>query len=233
MLATSYGLRITTALVVLKHPPDRCRDALPWSARQKEVSMLTLKHISAAFIAAALASAIVVDTADARGGRGGGGGRGFGGGGGFHAGGLRAGGSFGGVGLRTASFNRVGFAGNRFANAGSFARVSNPIRRVGWAGNRPGWGWGGGGWGGRWAGNRWGWGGNNWGWGWGAAAVGAGLAYAATSNYCDPYYDSYGDCGYGYGSYGSYGSYAPAFGVGFGGFRPWARPWRAGWGWGW
>jgi len=162
---------------------------------------------------------------------------GFGGGGGFRGGGMRAGG-FGGGGLRTAGFNRGGaFAGNRFANAGSFARVSNPIGRRadlgrpgwGWAGNRPGWGWGGGGWGGRWAGNRWGWGGNNWGWGWGAAAVGAGLAYAASDSYCDPYYDDYGNCGYGYGSYGSYGSYAPAFGFGFGVNRPFVSPWRARW----
>jgi hypothetical protein len=53
------------------------------------------------------------------------------------------------------------------------------------------------------------------------------LAFAAANNYCDPYYDYYGNCGYGYGSYG----FAPAFGVGFGAVRPWARPWRAGWWW--
>src|SRR5215831_14728430 len=61
--------------------------------------MFTLKHIGAAVIAAALASAIVVDSADARGGgRGGGGMRagGFGGGAGFRGGGMRAG-SFGGA----------------------------------------------------------------------------------------------------------------------------------------
>jgi len=31
------------------------------------------------------------------------------------------------------------------------------------------------------------------------------------ANYCDPYYDYYGNCSYGYGSYGSY---APAYGYG-------------------
>src|SRR6266545_1784795 len=188
---------------------------------KKEVSMLTLKHISAAVLAAALASAIVVDTADARRGGGGGGGMRAGG---FGGGGMRAGG-FGGGSLRTASFNRGGFAGNRFANA-SFGRRAD----IG----RPGWGWAGGGWGGRWAGGRWGgrwaggrwgwgggWGGNNW--GWGAAALGVGLAYAS-STYCDPYYDYYGNCGYGYGSYGSY---APAFG--FGTYRPFVRAYRARW----
>src|SRR4029450_12296991 len=103
------------------------------------------------------------------------------------------------------SFNRGGaIAGNRMANAGSFARVSNPIagrpdigrpgrpdvRLTGRPGNRPGWdgGWAGGGWGG-----------NYWpGYGWGAAAAGAGLAYGASTNYCDPNYDPY--CSnYGYG----------------------------------
>src|SRR5256714_1763046 len=148
MLAPSYRLRITTAPVVLKHPSDRCRDALSLSARQKEVSMHTLKHISAGVIAAALASAIVVDTADARFGGGGGfrgGGMrvgGFGGGGVFRGGAMRVGG-FGGGGLRTAGFNRGGaFAGNRFANAGF-------VRRADFG--RPGWRWAGGGWGGRWA----------------------------------------------------------------------------------
>jgi len=72
-----------------------------------------------------------------------------------------------------------------------------------------GWSWGGG------------WGGDNW--GWGAAALGVGLAYAS-STYCDPYYDYYGNCSYGYGSYGSY---APAFG--FGTYRPYVRAYRAGW----
>src|SRR5215475_2506785 len=172
---------------------------LRW-VKVKEVSMLTLKHIGAAVIASAIASAIVIDTADAR--RGGGGG-----------GGMRAGG-FGGGGMRAGGINRGAFVGNRVGNAGSFARVSNPIANrpdfgrpgrpdvglPGRPGNRPGWGWGGG------------WGGDNWGWGWGAAAVGAGLAYtAANADYCDPYAASNGYCNYGYGSYG-YGSYAPAYG---------------------
>jgi BA14K-like protein len=92
--------------------------------------MLTLKHIGAAAIATVIATAMVIDTADAR--RGGGGG-----------GGARAAGPGGGA---------------RVANAGSFARVSNPIRRAdigrpGRPGYRPGWGgdWGGSGYG-------WGWG---------------------------------------------------------------------------
>src|SRR5262245_51376591 len=85
--------------------PVRCQDALSFcQARQKEVSMLTLKHIGAATIATVIATAMVIDTADAR--RGGGGG----GGGGARAGGLGG--------------------GARVANAGSFARVSNPIRRA-------------------------------------------------------------------------------------------------------
>jgi hypothetical protein len=225
MLPTSYWLRIATARVDVKKSFQivvemRCL----CQHDKKEVSMLTLKHISAAVLAAALASAIVVDTADAR--RGGGGGMrsgGFGGGGGFRGGGMRVGG-FGGGALRTAGFNRGGFAGNRFANA-SFGRRAD-FGRPGWGGGG-GWGgrWAGGGWGGRWAGGRWGWGGG-WGgnnWGWGAAALGVGLAYAS-STYCDPYYDYYGNCGYGYGSYGSY---APAFG--FGTYRPFVRAYRARW----
>jgi hypothetical protein len=54
------------------------------------------------------------------------------------------------------------------------------------------------------------------------------LAFASSNYYCDPYYDYYGNCGYGYGSYGAY---APVFGVGFGAYRPFARPWRARWWW--
>jgi BA14K-like protein len=180
--------------------------------------MLTLKHIGAAAIASLIATAIVVDTADAR--RGGGGGGGARAGGGIGGGGaMRAGGLGGGGAVRGASFNRGGaIAGNRMANAGSLARVSNPIAgrpdigrpgrpdigrpgRPDW-GNRPGWGGGG-------------WGGDNWpgyGWGWGAAAVGAGLAYGASTNYCDPNYDPY--CS-NYG-YGSYGSYAPAYAATYG-----------------
>jgi len=146
--------------------------------------MLALKHIGAATIAAVIATAMVIDSADAR--RGGGG--------------ARAGGVGGGA---------------RVANAGSFARASNPIRRTdigrpGRPGFRPGWGWGGG------------WGGPGWGWGAaavGAAAVGTGLAYA-NSNYCDPYYASYGNCNY--GSYSSYGSsYAPpTYGANYGSIVP-------------
>jgi BA14K-like protein len=181
--------------------------------------MFTLKHIGAAVIVSAIASAIVIDTADAR--RGGGGMRA----GGFGGGGMRAGGLGGG------GIDRSSFAGNRVANGGSLARVSNPIANrdlgrpgrpdmglpgrpgnrpdvglPGRPGNRPGWGWGGGGWGG-----------DYWpGYGWGAAAVGAGLAYtAANADYCDPYYASDGYCNSGYGSYGygsyGYGSYPPAY----------------------
>src|SRR5262245_8486209 len=107
-----------------------CRGALSFChARQKEVSMLRLKHIGAAAIATVIATAMVIDTADAR--RGGG------------AGGARAG-SLGG--------------GARAANAGSVARVSNLNRRAdigrpGRPGFRPGGGWGGG-----WGGPSWGWG---------------------------------------------------------------------------
>jgi hypothetical protein len=99
-----------------------CRDALSFcQVRQREVSMLTLKHIGAAAIATVIATAMVIDTADAR--------RGGGGGGGARASGLGG--------------------GARVANVGSVARVSNPTRRadIGRPGYRPGWGWGGG-WGG-------------------------------------------------------------------------------------
>jgi BA14K-like protein len=90
--------------------------------------MLRLKHIGAAAIATVIATAIVVDTADAR--RGGGGG------------------------ARASSLG----GGARAANAGSVARAANPIRRAdigrpGRPGFRPGWGWGGG-----WNGPGWGWG---------------------------------------------------------------------------
>jgi hypothetical protein len=91
--------------------------------------MLTLKHIGAAAIASVIATAMVIDTADAR--------RGGGGGGGARAGNL---------------------GGARAANVGSVSRVSNPVRRAdiglpGRPGYRPGWdgGWGGPGYG-------WGWG---------------------------------------------------------------------------
>src|SRR5882724_1109050 len=183
----------------------------------QEVSMPTLRQTGAAAIASVIAIALLVDTADAR--RGGGGG-----------GGMRAGGLGGGSALRAGGFNRGGtLAGNRVANAGSFTRVSNPIANrpdfgrpgrpdaglPGRPGNRPDWGLPGRpgnrpGWGG-------GWGGDNWpGYGWGAAAVGAGLAYTAAANadYCDPYYASNGYCNYGYGSYApAYGDNAAAYGT--------------------
>src|SRR5262249_60214443 len=66
------------------------------SGTVKEVSMLTLKHIGAAAIASIIATAIVIDTADARraGGVGGGGMRAGGiGGGGMRAGGIAGGGA--------------------------------------------------------------------------------------------------------------------------------------------
>jgi hypothetical protein len=93
--------------------------------------MLTLKHIGAAALGTVIATAMVIDTADAR--RGGGG---------------------GGSGARVAGSG----GGARVANAGSFARASNPVRRTdlgrpGRPGFRPGWGWGGG-----WNGPGWGWG---------------------------------------------------------------------------
>src|SRR5215470_18940093 len=92
-----------------------CRGALSFcQARQKEVSMLRLKHIGAAAIATVIATAMVIDTADARR-RGGGGG------------GARASGVGGGA---------------RVANAGSIRRAD--IGRPGRPGFRPGWGWGGG-----------------------------------------------------------------------------------------
>src|SRR5690348_4332530 len=176
----------------------------------KEVTMLKLKLIGTALIASVIATAIVVDTADAR--RGGGGG------------GMRAGGGFGeGGAIRGGGgFDRGGaFTGSRIGNAGSLARVPGrpdlgrpgrpDVGLPGRPGNRPDWGWNGGGWnGGGWNG---GWPG--YGWGWGAAAVGAGLAYGAASSYCDPSYDP--TCNGGYASYGyepGYGaSYAPAYGA--------------------
>src|SRR5215470_3631836 len=92
-----------------------CRGALSFcQARQKEVSMLRLKHIGAAAIASVIATAMVIDTADAR--------RGGGGGGGARASGLGG--------------------GARVANAGAIRRAD--IGRPGRPGFRPGWGWGGG-----------------------------------------------------------------------------------------
>jgi len=163
--------------------------------------MPTFRQIGAAATASVIAIALLVDTADAR--RGGGGG------------GMRAGGVGGGSALRAGGFNRGGtLAGNRVANAGSFTRVSNPIANrpdfgrpgrpdvglPGRPGNRPGWG---GGWGGDYRPGD----------GWGAAAVGAGLAYTAATDYCDPYYASNGDCNYGYESYApAYGNAAATYG---------------------
>src|SRR5262252_2224786 len=95
-----------------RHAPSLCQ------ARQQENSMLTLRHIGAAVIASVIATAIVVDVADARRGGGGGGGARAGG---FGGGGMRAGGLGGGGALRGGSFNRGGaIAGNRMANPGSF-----------------------------------------------------------------------------------------------------------------
>jgi len=129
--------------------------------------MPALRHIGSVAIAAVFTLALAIDAADARRGGGGGGGGGMRGGG-FHGGG------------------RVGMAGG----AGR-AHVSNPIARPGrggnWA-NRPG---GGGNWANRPGGPGW----NNPGWanrpgyGWGAAAVGAGVAYGAASAYGNGYYD--------------------------------------------
>ena len=106
----------------------------------------------------------------------------------------------GGGGARAGSLG----GGARVANAGSLARVSRPIA------GRPGWAWG---W--RWGAGR--------GWGpaaAGAAAVGTGLAYAS-SNYCDPYYASYGYCSYGaYANYGSYAYAPPTYGANYGSIVP-------------
>jgi hypothetical protein len=186
--------------------------------------MRTLRHIGAVAIASAIAATIMIDTADARRGGGGGGGAragSFGGGGAMRAGGLNRGSA-----LRAGGLNRgSAVAGNRIANNGGLTRVSNPIANrpdfgrpgrpdvglpgrpgnrpdiglPGRPGNRPGWDNG-------WGGDYW----PGYGWGVGAAAVGAGLAYTASTDYCDPYYASSGYCNYGYGSYGSY---APAYGT--------------------
>jgi BA14K-like protein len=208
MLATWHRQRIrrarreTCSRIVI-------RDALFVSHDIKEVPMLKLKLIGTALIASVIATAIVVDTADAR--RGGGGG------------GVRAGGGFGGGGAIRGGggLNRGGaLAGSRIGYAGSLARVSGrpdlgrpgrpDVGLPGRPGDRLGWGWGGG-----WNGGGWNGGWPGYGWGWGAAALGAGLAYGAASSYCDPNYDPY--CNGGYASYGyapAYGSsYAPAYGA--------------------
>lgn len=192
--------------------------------------MLALKHVAAAVIGFGIATVVVIDTAEARRGGGGSGVRGGGGGG---------------------RIGNVG-GGGRFANVGGggrFANVSHPIAGrpdigrpgrpdigrpgrpdaglPGRPGNRPGWG-GGGNWGN--------WGNYRPGYGWGAAAVGAGLAYGAYNNYCDPYdpyYASSGYCSYGryapmsysYGyapGYSAYG-YAPGYSGGY-----WGNRWGVG-----
>jgi BA14K-like protein len=147
--------------------------------------MLRLKHIGAAAIATLIATAIVVDTADAR--RGGGGG-----------GGARAS-SLGG--------------GARAANAGSVARAANPIRRAdigrpGRPGFRPGWGWGGG-----WNGPGWGWGAAAV--GAAAVGTGLAYASSNDCDPyyapCNGPYASYGSYGYAPPTYGAnYGAIVPA-----------------------
>ncbi len=112
----------------------------------------------------------------------------------------------------------VGGGGAVRAGGGArFAHVSNPIARPG-LGNRPGVGWGRPGWGNNWAGGYW----PGYGVGLGAAAVGAGLAYASSNYYCDPNYASNGYCNAGSYAYGSaYGSYAPpTYGANYGSIVP-------------
>jgi BA14K-like protein len=114
-------------------------------------------------------------------------------------------------------------SGGGVVRAGGGARVahiSNPIARPG-LGNRPGVGWGRPGWGNKWAGGYW----PGYGAGWGAAAVGAGLAYASSNDYCDPYSASTGYCNAGSYAYGSaYGSYAPpTYGANYGSIVPASR----------
>ena len=143
--------------------------------------MLKFKHIAAGVVVSAFVLAITAESADAR--RGGGGG-------------VRAGGGGGGAAMRAGAGVRGGVA-----NVGSRrAHVSQPIARPGlgnrpgngpsWGNNRPGGGNPG------WGNNRPGWDNAGWGYrpgyGWGAAAVGAGLAY---SSYNNGYYNeaSYAD----------------------------------------
>jgi BA14K-like protein len=104
----------------------------------------------------------------------------------------------------------------RAGGGARFAHVSNPITRPG-LGNRPGVGWGRPGWDNNWAGGYW-----PGGVGWGAAAVGAGLAYASSNYYCDAYSASNGYCSAGPYAYGSaYGSYAPpTYGANYGSIVP-------------
>jgi hypothetical protein len=145
--------------------------------------MLTIKHIGAAAIATVIATAMVVDIADARRGAGGAG--------------ARAGNPGGGA---------------RVANAGSFARVSNPVRRAdfGRPGYRPGRDWGGG-WGG--PGYGWGWNAAAAGAaavGAGLAYASSGYCDPSYAP-CNGPYASYGSYAYAPPTYGAnYGSIVPA-----------------------
>jgi BA14K-like protein len=118
--------------------------------------MRTITNIGSVAIAAVFVLALAIDTADARGGRGGGGG------------GMRGGGGA----MRSGGFSGAGRAG--MASGPRGPHVSQPIARPG-PGNRPG--------GPNWAnrpGYNPGWGYRP-GYGWGAAAaVGAGLAYGSS-----------------------------------------------------
>jgi hypothetical protein len=138
--------------------------------------------------AALLLGSLLVDSADARGGFGGGRGGGFAGGGfrgGAVGGGFAGGGFRGGVGGARWAGAGVGRPGWGAAGIGRPGWGAAGIGRPGWGVGRPGWGVGRPGWGHGLAGRRWPF--------WGAAA-GLGLAGAA-------YYGDYAPYGYGYGSY--------------------------------
>lgn len=142
-----------------------------------------LRKTMIALFAMASVAMLTPDVASARGGFGGGGfhGGGFGGGG-FHGGG------FGGGGFRAASIGGGGFRGAAIAGPG--------FRAAGWNG-----GWRGGGWHG-----GWGWRGHR-GFPIAAAAIGAGLGFAAFGPWgYDPYY-GYGDGYYDSAWYGDGGCY--------------------------
>jgi BA14K-like protein len=121
----------------------------------------------------------------------------------------------GGGGARAGSSSGGGVV--RAGGGARAAHVSNSIARPG-LGNRPGIGWGRPGWGNNWAGGYW----PGYGVGLGAAAVGAGLAYASSNYYCDPYSASTGYCSAGSYAYGSaYGPYAPpTYGANYGSIVP-------------
>ena len=141
--------------------------------------MLSFKLIGTFAIAIACAQMVALDVADAR--RGGGG-----------SGGMRAGGGFGGG----AGMRGGGYGGGMRVGSPRVPHASHPIARPGvgrpggpgWAGGpgvRPGWS------------NRPGYGYRP-GYGWGAAAVGAGLAYSAYNSgyYGDGYYGAYDEGSY-------------------------------------